>query len=111
VRLDQSLEAKGEIVVSLTVGFCSRPPGRRYKLLPDIKPGDSSILNHAIATETLYRAAQFATPEASAGQKKLEEMGIGWLQHLLRSTISTIQSRGYVERGDVEGDRARHNCP
>ncbi|MBI3494981.1 DNA topoisomerase I, partial [Candidatus Saccharibacteria bacterium] len=54
----------------------------------------------ASATENLSRGPARYT-EASL-VKKLEEMGIG-RPSTYASTIATIQSRGYVERGDVEG--------
>lgn len=95
----QTLEAKGEIVVF--DGFL-KVYGRsgEDKLLPDIKTGDNLTLDHATATENLSRGPARYT-EASL-VKKLEEMGIG-RPSTYASTISTIQSRGYVERGDVEG--------
>jgi DNA topoisomerase I len=96
---DQKLEAKGEIVVF--DGFL-KVYGRsgEDKLLPDINSGDSLQLQQATATENLSRGPARYT-EASL-VKKLEEMGIG-RPSTYASTIATIQSRGYVERGDVEG--------
>ncbi len=95
----QNLEAKGEIVVF--DGFL-KVYGRsgEDKLLPDINSGDSLQLQQATATENLSRGPARYT-EASL-VKKLEEMGIG-RPSTYASTIATIQSRGYVERGDVEG--------
>ena len=96
---DQNLEAKGEIVVF--DGFL-KVYGRsgEDKLLPDINTGDRLELLSATATENLSRGPARYT-EASL-VKKLEEMGIG-RPSTYASTIATIQSRGYVERGDVEG--------
>ncbi len=98
-KSSQTLEAKGEIVVF--DGFL-KVYGRSGddKLLPDIKTGDSLNLDRATATENLSRGPARYT-EASL-VKKLEEMGIG-RPSTYASTIATIQSRGYVERGDVEG--------
>lgn len=96
---EQNLEAKGEIVVF--DGFL-KVYGRsgEDKLLPDINTGDNLELLSATATENLSRGPARYT-EASL-VKKLEEMGIG-RPSTYASTIATIQSRGYVERGDVEG--------
>ncbi|MEK7620852.1 MAG: type I DNA topoisomerase, partial [Patescibacteria group bacterium] len=96
---DQHLEAKGEIVIF--DGFL-KVYGRsgEDKLLPDINTGDNLDLLSATATENLSRGPARYT-EASL-VKKLEEMGIG-RPSTYASTITTVQSRGYVERGDVEG--------
>lgn len=93
------LEAKGEIVVF--DGFL-KVYGRAGDdtLLPSVTAGDKLTLVSAEATENLSRAAARYT-EASL-VRKLEEMGIG-RPSTYASTISTVQSRGYVERGDIEG--------
>jgi DNA topoisomerase-1 len=93
------MEAKGEIVVF--DGFL-RVYGRSGDdvLLPEVKKGDPLTLKEAEAFETLSRGPARYT-EASL-VKKLEEMGIG-RPSTYASTIATIQSRGYVERGDLEG--------
>lgn len=97
---DQNLEAKGEIVVF--DGFL-KVYGRsgEDKLLPAINTGDNLELLSATATENLSRGPARYT-EASL-VKKLEEMGIG-RPSTYASTIATVQTRGYVERGDVEGE-------
>lgn len=94
-----NLEAKGEIVVF--DGFL-KVYGRSGDdvLLPPVTSGDILDLLSAEATESLSRGAARYT-EASL-VRKLEEMGIG-RPSTYASTISTIQSRGYVERTDVEG--------
>ncbi len=94
------LEAKGEIVVF--DGFL-KVYGRSGDdtLLPDLKSGDKLVLLSADATETLSRAPARYT-EASL-VRKLEEMGIG-RPSTYAPTIGTIQTRGYVERVDVEGE-------
>ena len=93
------LEAKGEIVVF--DGFL-RAYGRSGDdtLLPPLNQGDTLALDHADATENLSRGPARYT-EASL-VRKLEESGIG-RPSTYASTINTIQSRGYVERGDIEG--------
>ena len=93
------LEAKGEIVIF--DGFL-KVYGRSGDdvLLPPLQVGDALKLESAQALETLSRGPARYT-EASL-VKKLEEEGIG-RPSTYASTISTIQTRGYVERRDVEG--------
>lgn len=95
----QQLETKGEIV---TFDGFLKVYGKTSedKILPDIKQGASLALKKASATESLSRGPARYT-EASL-VKKLEEMGIG-RPSTYAPIISTIQARGYVERGDVEG--------
>jgi DNA topoisomerase-1 len=94
------LEAKGQIVVF--DGFL-KVYGRSGDdtLLPALTEGDALQLQSAEATESLSRGPARYT-EASL-VKKLEEMGIG-RPSTYASTINTIQTRGYVERGDLEGE-------
>jgi len=96
---DLIMEAKGEIVVF--DGFL-KVYGRSGDdvLLPEVKKGDPLTLKQAEALETLSRGPARYT-EASL-VKKLEEMGIG-RPSTYASTINTIQTRGYVEHGDLEG--------
>jgi DNA topoisomerase-1 len=93
------LEAKGEIVIF--DGFL-KVYGRSGDdvLLPPLQVGELLQLENAQALETLSRGPARYT-EASL-VKKLEEEGIG-RPSTYASTISTIQTRGYVERRDVEG--------
>lgn len=93
------MEAKGEIVIF--DGFL-RVYGRSGDdvLLPEVEKGDPLVLSWAEALETLSRGPARYT-EASL-VKKLEEMGIG-RPSTYASTIATIQTRQYVERGDLEG--------
>lgn len=97
---DVSLIAKGEIV---TFDGYLKVYGRSGDdvLLPEVKTGDSLDLITAQALESLSRGPARYT-EASL-VKQLEEMGIG-RPSTYASTLTTIQSRGYVERGDVEGE-------
>lgn len=93
------LEAKGEVVIF--DGFLKvYGRGGDDTLLPPVSSGDSLNLVSAEATESLSRAAARYT-EASL-VRKLEEAGIG-RPSTYASTISTVQTRGYVERADVEG--------
>jgi len=93
------LEAKGEVVIF--DGFL-KAYGRKGDdtILPPVSAGDSLTLQEASATESFSRGTARFT-EASL-VKKLEEMGIG-RPSTYASTISTIQTRGYVERGDLQG--------
>lgn len=95
----ETLEAKGEVVIF--DGFL-KVYGRSGDdtLLPTVKAHDKLKLVTAEATETLSRAPARYT-EASL-VRKLEEMGIG-RPSTYAPTINTIQTRGYVERADVEG--------
>lgn len=93
------LIAKGEVVVF--DGFLKLEPKRPDDtLLPPVKKGDALDMVSATAAETLSRApARYS--EASL-VRKLEEMGIG-RPSTYAPTISTVQDRGYVVKGDVEG--------
>ncbi|HSX42482.1 MAG TPA: type I DNA topoisomerase [Candidatus Saccharimonadales bacterium] len=95
----ETMEAKGQVV--LFDGFL-KVYGRSGDdvLLPALNTGDELKLQSAEALESLSRGPARYT-EASL-VKKLEEMGIG-RPSTYASTINTIQTRGYVERGDLEG--------
>ncbi|MBD0851675.1 type I DNA topoisomerase [Maribacter arenosus] len=69
-------------------------------MLPPMKVGDVLHNNFITATERFSRPPYRFT-EASL-VKKLEELGIG-RPSTYAPTISTIQNRGYVEKGTVEG--------
>lgn len=76
--------------------------GKDDVILPDMKQGDSLLLSSALAAETFSRPpARFS--EASL-VKKLEELGIG-RPSTYAPTISTIQTREYVEKADLEGQQ------
>lgn len=74
-------------------------------LLPDINEGDSLSRESIVATERFSRPPSRYV-EASL-VKKLEELGIG-RPSTYAPTISTIQKRGYVERGLHEGDERKY---
>ena len=69
-------------------------------ILPPIEKGEVLTLDDATATET------FSKPPARYSEatlvRKLEELGIG-RPSTYAPTVSTIQTRGYVEKVDVEG--------
>ncbi|MDG1571902.1 type I DNA topoisomerase [Robiginitalea sp. M366] len=69
-------------------------------MLPAMAEGDALQANYITATQRFTRPPYRYT-EASL-VKKLEELGIG-RPSTYAPTISTIQNRGYVEKGSVEG--------
>lgn len=97
---EHSFEAKGEVV--LFDGFL-KVYGSNKKtdtLLPKLTADDTLKLNEAIAKQT------FAKPLARYTEgslvKKLEELGIG-RPSTYATIIDTVQTRGYVVRGEGEG--------
>ena len=69
-------------------------------LLPDLKAGQALDLQSMLAVQTFSRSA--ARYSEAALVRKLEELGIG-RPSTYAPTISTIQTRGYVEKTDIEG--------
>ncbi|MBT8288475.1 MAG: type I DNA topoisomerase, partial [Bacteroidia bacterium] len=69
-------------------------------MLPALKVDQNLFSNYITATER-YTRPPYRYTEASL-VKKLEELGIG-RPSTYAPTISTIQNRGYVEKGTVEG--------
>ncbi|MDX1333239.1 MAG: type I DNA topoisomerase, partial [Robiginitalea sp.] len=69
-------------------------------MLPALAQGEKLGVNYITATQRFTRPPYRYT-EASL-VKKLEELGIG-RPSTYAPTISTIQNRGYVEKGSVEG--------
>ena len=70
-------------------------------ILPKVETGDRVLLNQMIATERFSRPP-FRFSEASL-VKKMEELGIG-RPSTYAPTISTIQNRKYVEKGNSDGE-------
>ncbi len=69
-------------------------------MLPALSKGEKLVANYITATQRFTRPPYRYT-EASL-VKKLEELGIG-RPSTYAPTISTIQNRGYVDKGSVEG--------
>ncbi|MGB5357498.1 MAG: DNA topoisomerase, partial [Eudoraea sp.] len=69
-------------------------------ILPAMEEGDTLYYNYLTATERFTRPPYRYTEATLV--KKLEELGIG-RPSTYAPTISTIQNRGYVEKGSVEG--------
>lgn len=95
----ETLVAKGEVLKF--DGFLKvYGGGKDDTLLPPLNTGDQLALQVMRATETFSRPpARYS--EASL-VKKLEENGIG-RPSTYAPTISTVQTRGYVEKTDLEG--------
>ncbi len=95
----ESLTAKGQAVIF--DGFL-KVYGRSSDdtLLPVLSQNETLALQAAEALENLSRGPARYTEATLVRQ--LEEMGIG-RPSTYASTINTIQTRGYVERGDLEG--------
>ena len=91
--------AKGEIV---TFDGFLKVYGRSKddSLLPAVTNGDELQLAEALARQTFARPPARYTEGSLV--KKLEELGIG-RPSTYATIISTIQTRGYVERGEGEG--------
>ncbi|HSX35056.1 MAG TPA: type I DNA topoisomerase, partial [Candidatus Saccharimonadales bacterium] len=95
----EKLTAKGEILQF--DGFLKvYGGGKDDTLLPAIEKGQQLPLASMTATETFSRAS--ARYSEAALVKKLEELGIG-RPSTYAPTISTIQTREYVEKKDLEG--------
>ncbi len=74
--------------------------GKDDTLLPPLSEGQALQLDDIAATETFSRGP--ARYSEAALVKKLEELGIG-RPSTYAPTISTVQTRGYVEKIDLEG--------
>ena len=74
--------------------------GKDDVILPVIKVGDKLDAQSVMATETFSRGP--ARYSEAMLVKKLEELGIG-RPSTYAPTISTVQTRGYVEKTDLEG--------
>ncbi len=98
-RQNKEFVAKGEIV---TFDGFLKVYGRSKEdnLLPVLKTGDILDLAEALARQTFSRPPARYTEGSLV--KKLEELGIG-RPSTYATIISTIQTRGYVERGVGEG--------
>jgi DNA topoisomerase-1 len=75
--------------------------GKDDTLLPPLTKGQPLMAQSISATETFSRSS--ARYSEAMLVKKLEELGIG-RPSTYAPTISTIQTRGYVEKTDLEGN-------
>lgn len=95
----EKLLAKGEVLTF--DGFLKvYGGGKDDTILPAVQEGDKLHLDTMSATETFTRPS--ARYSEAALVKKLEELGIG-RPSTYAPTISTIQTREYVEKTDLEG--------
>lgn len=99
VHLSHDFVAKGEIVIF--DGFLKVYGNVKDIELPSLKKGDEVKMLKITARET------FAKPPARYTEgslvKKLEELGIG-RPSTYASIMSAIQARGYVKKGESEGE-------
>lgn len=93
-------EAKGEVI--LFDGFLKVYGGNKKDgdILPPLKSGETLHLDSASARQVFARPPARYTEGSLV--KKLEELGIG-RPSTYATIISTIQARGYVEKGEGEG--------
>ncbi|MDB5183526.1 MAG: topoisomerase [Candidatus Saccharibacteria bacterium] len=93
-------EAKGEVI--LFAGFLKvyGTSKKEDDILPAVHSGDALQLSEASAKQTFARPPARYTEGALV--KKLEELGIG-RPSTYATIIDTIQTRGYVIRGEGEG--------
>jgi DNA topoisomerase-1 len=92
-------EAKGEVIVF--DGFLRVYGGGKDELLPKLAANDTLEALKVEARETFARPPARYTEGSLV--KKLEELGIG-RPSTYATIIDTVQTRGYVERGEGEGE-------
>lgn len=91
-------EAKGEVITF--DGFLRVYGGNKDELLPKLRSGDEVNSHDITARQTFTRPPARYTEGSLV--KKLEELGIG-RPSTYATIIDTVQTRGYVEKGDSEG--------
>ena len=95
---DLHFEAKGEVITF--DGFLRVYGGGRDELLPKLQTGDTLETHDITARQTFARPPSRYTEGSLV--KKLEDLGIG-RPSTYATIIDTVQTRGYVEKGDSEG--------
>ncbi len=96
----ENLVAKGEVVIF--PGFLAvYGGGKDDTILPSVSVGDSLNLLVGEARQVFARPPARYTEGSLV--KKLEELGIG-RPSTYATIINTVQTRGYVERGENEGE-------
>ncbi|QHU93689.1 type I DNA topoisomerase [Candidatus Saccharibacteria bacterium oral taxon 488] len=95
---DLHFEAKGEVITF--DGFLRVYGGGKDELLPKLHTGDT-LKTHDITARQIFARPPARYTEGSL-VKKLEDLGIG-RPSTYATIIDTVQTRGYVEKGDSEG--------
>ena len=91
-------EAKGEVITF--DGFLRVYGGGKDEILPKLHIGDTLKTHDITARQTFARPPARYTEGSLV--KKLEDLGIG-RPSTYATIIDTVQTRGYVEKGDSEG--------
>ena len=95
---DLYFEAKGEVITF--DGFLRVYGGGKDEILPKLHSGDTLKTHDITARQTFARPPARYTEGSLV--KKLEDLGIG-RPSTYATIIDTVQTRGYVEKGDSEG--------
>ena len=95
---DLHFEAKGEVITF--DGFLRVYGGGKDEMLPKLQTGDTLETHDITARQTFARPPARYTEGSLV--KKLEDLGIG-RPSTYATIIDTVQTRGYVEKGDSEG--------
>jgi DNA topoisomerase-1 len=98
----QGFEAKGEVVIF--DGFLKVYGKSKDDLLPDLAVGDPLKAEEIVARQTYERPPARYTEGSLV--KELESRGIG-RPSTYATIINTIQTRGYVLRGESEGEERK----
>ncbi len=95
---DLHFEAKGEVITF--EGFLRVYGGGKDEILPKLHTDDTLETHNITARQTFARPPARYTEGSLV--KKLEDLGIG-RPSTYATIIDTVQTRGYVEKGDSEG--------
>lgn len=99
--IKQDFKAEGEVVTFSGWLAAYQDSTITDTLLPDVSEQEQLALTSIEARQTIKRASSRYSEAALV--RKLESMGIG-RPSTYAPTISTIQDRGYIEKGDVRGE-------